>query len=321
MKTTNTSIAGIVLTAVVLVILLVSSSAVFVVDQAKQAFIVRFGEIQGEAITEPGLKWKVPLIDDVRRFDKRLLAWDGDVEEIPTRGREFIIVDTTARWRIEDPRRFMESVRDEAGAQTRIDDILDSVVRDKISGAQLEEIVRSSDWDVDTEALEDEVAEREDVDLELSPDRGRQELEREILDVAEEQMPSYGIKLEDVRIKRVNYIDSVRKQVEDRMISERQSIAEKFRSEGRGRSEEILGEMQKELQTIQSEAEMEAKKLRGKADAQVTQIYGDAFGQDSEFYAFLQTLETYKDTIGDNTTLMLGADSDFYQYLENADKE
>lgn len=321
MKTTNTSIAGIALAVVVLVILLVSSSAVFVVDQAKQAFIVRFGEIQGDAITEPGLKWKVPLIDDVRRFDKRLLAWDGDVEEIPTRGREFIIVDTTARWRIEDPRRFMESVRDEAGAQTRIDDILDSVVRDKISGAKLEEIVRSSDWDVDTEELEDEMAQREDVDLELSPDRGRQELEREILDVAEEHMPSYGIKLEDVRIKRVNYIDSVRKQVEDRMISERQSIAEKFRSEGRGRSEEILGEMQKELQTIQSEAEMEAKKLRGKADAQVTQIYGDAFGQDSEFYAFLQTLETYKGTIGDNTTLMLGADSDFYQYLENADKE
>ena len=312
------SIAGIIL---VVVILVVSSSAVFVVDQAEQAFIVRFGEIQGEAITEPGLKWKIPLIDDVRRFDKRLLAWDGDVEEIPTRGREFIIVDTTARWRISDPRRFLESVRDETGAQTRIDDILDSVVRDKISGARLEEIVRSSDWEVDTDQLEDEVAEREDVDLELSPERGRQELEREVLEVAKGQMPSYGIELEDVRIKRVNYISSVRKQVEDRMISERQSIAEKFRSEGRGRSEEILGEMQKELQTIQSEAEMQAKRIRGKADARVTRTYGEAFGQNPEFYSFLQTLETYKDTIGDNTTLMLNADSDFYRYLENAQKE
>ncbi len=313
-----TTLAGIV---AVLLILLLGKSSIFVVDQAEQAFVVRFGEIQGEAITEPGLKWKMPLIDDVRRFDKRLLAWDGDVEEIPTRGREFIIVDTTARWRIDNPRRFLESVRDEAGAQRRIDDILDSVIRDKVSGARLEEIVRSSDWEVDEQALREEVADREDVDLELTPDRGRQELEREVVEVASTQMPDYGIELKDVRIKRVNYISSVRKQVEDRMISERQSIAEKFRSEGRGRSEEILGEMQKELQTIQSEAEMRAKEIRGDADAEVTRVYGEAFGQNPEFYAFLQTLETYRDAIGDNTTLMLRADSDFYKYLESAGGE
>lgn len=300
-----------------LVAVLVLFSSAFTVDEAEQAFIVQFGQIQGEAITEPGLHWKIPLIQEVRRFDKRQLAWDGDVEQIPTRGREFVMVDTTARWRINDPRLFLESVRDENGAQTRIDDILDSVVRDKISSAKLEEIIRSSDWNVDADKIDPEISERQDVDIELSPDEGRQELENSILEVAAKQMPDYGIELIDVRIKRVNYIDSVRQQVEDRMISERQSIAERFRSEGRGRSEEILGEMKKELQTIRSGAQREAEEIRGEADAEATQIYGEAYDRDAEFYAFLQTLETYKSTIEDNTTLMISADSDFYRYLEN----
>jgi membrane protease subunit HflC len=300
-----------------LVAVLVLFSSAFTVDEAEQAFIVQFGQIQGEAITEPGLHWKIPLIQEVRRFDKRQLAWDGDVEQIPTRGREFVMVDTTARWRINDPRLFLESVRDENGAQTRIDDILDSVVRDKISSAKLEEIIRSSDWNVDADKIDPEISSRQDVDLELSPDEGRQELEKSILEVAAKQMPDYGIELIDVRIKRVNYIDSVRQQVEDRMISERQSIAERFRSEGRGRSEEILGEMKKELQTIRSGAQRKAEEIRGKADAEATQIYGQAYDRDAEFYAFLQTLETYKSTIEDNTTLMISADSDFYRYLES----
>lgn len=310
-----------VLAAIAAIVAIAIWSAAFTVDESKQAFIKRFGQIQGDAITEPGLHWKVPVIDEVVRFEKRLLAWDGDVEQIPTSGREFVMVDTTARWRITDPRLFLESVQNERGAQTRIDDILDSVVRDKISSSKLEEIIRSSDWELDKDKVEDEVAERQDVDLELSPDRGRQEIEQAIQKVAAKQMPSYGIKLEDVRIKRVNYIDSVRKQVEDRMISERQSIAERFRSEGRGRSEEILGEMKKELQTITSGAQRKAEEIRGEADAKVTEIYGQSYGQDPEFYSFLQTLETYKDTLGDNTTLMLRADSDFYRYLQSVEPE
>ncbi len=293
---------------------LISASA-FTVDEAQQAFVVQFGKVQGEAITQPGLHWKLPFIQEVRRFDKRLLIWNGDVEQIPTLGREFVLVDTTARWRIANPRLFLESMRDEQGAQSRMDDILDSVVRDKISSARLEEIVRSSDWQVDPRKVEEETAESAHVDLDLKPGKGRGQLERDILELASAQMPSYGIELLDVRIKRVNYIKSVREQVENRMISERQSIAERFRSEGRGRSEEILGEMQKELQTIRSEARRNAETIRGRADGEVTRIYGRTYGQDPEFYSFLKTLEAYRVTVGDNTTLMIRGDSDLYRYL------
>lgn len=294
------------------------SSAAFTVDQSEQAILVQFGEPVGEPITEPGLHWKTPFVQEVRRFDKRLLAWDGDVSQIPTLGREFIIVDTTARWRIADPLQFLRSVRDEQGARTRLDDIIDSVARDIISGTHLEEIVRSRDWKVDAKDIEDEEVVREDIDLDR-PKKGRERLEKDMLAAASRLMPELGIELVDVRIKRINYIDSVRRQVETRMIAERQSIAERFRSEGQGKSQEILGQMERELQTIRSEAERQAAEIRGRADAEATRIYGEAFGADPEFYAFLQTLESYR-ALGANTTLMIDADSDFFRYLQSTRK-
>lgn len=296
---------------------LVIKPAAFVVDQAEQAIVVQFGQPVGEVIAEPGLHWKMPFIQDVRRFDKRILPWDGDVSQVPTLGREFILVDATARWRITDPLKFMQSVRDETGARTRLDDIIDSAVRDIISGTDLEEIVRSADWAVDAKALNEEGVTPE-VDL-TKPKKGREKLEQEILAAAAQRTPELGIKLEDVRLKRINYIDSVRAQVENRMVSERQSIAERFRSEGQGRSQEILGEMQRELRTIRSEAERQAAEIRGKADAEATRIYGEAYGADPEFYAFLRTLESYQ-AMGANTTLVLGADSEFFKYLESTRK-
>ncbi|MGD9661287.1 MAG: protease modulator HflC [Porticoccaceae bacterium] len=294
-------------------------SSAFVVDEAEQAIIVQFGEPQGDVISEPGLHWKLPFIQEVRRYDKRLLIWDGDVTQIPTLGREFIQVDTTARWRIIDPLQFLRSVRDERGGRTRLDDIIDSVVRDIISGTELEEIVRSGDWDVDVEELDEIEQEREDVALTKRPKLGREKLESQILASASRLMPELGIELRDVRIKRINYIDSVRRQVENRMISERQAIAERFRAEGQGRSLEITGEMERELRRINSEAAREAEEIRGKADAEAIRIYGDAFGADPEFYAFIRTLETYK-ALGNNATLMIRADSDFFRYLENIDR-
>ncbi len=298
--------------------LLLAKPAMFVVDQAEQVIIVQFGQPVGEVITEPGLHWKKPFIQDVRRFDKRIMPWDGDVSQVPTLGREFILVDATARWRIADPLKFMQSVRDEAGARTRLDDIIDSVVRDIISGTDLEEIVRSADWDVDVKTLAEEGVAIGEVDLD-KPKKGRERLEQEILAAAAKQTPELGIELVDVRLKRINYIDSVRAQVENRMVSERQSIAERFRSEGQGRSQEILGEMERELRTIRSEAERQAAEIRGKADAQATRIYGESYGADPEFYAFLSTLESYQ-SMGANTTLMLGADSEFFRYLESTRK-
>jgi len=298
-----------------LVVILLYSSA-YVVDQSQQAIIVQFGEPVGGVVTEPGLHWKVPFVQDVRRFDKRLLAWDGDVSQIPTLGREFVIVDTTARWRIVDALQFLRSVRDEAGARTRLDDIIDSVVRDIVSGTELEEIVRSADWNVDVSELSQEDVAAVETDLK-KPKKGRAVLEQEMLAGASRQTPGLGIELVDVRIRRINYIDSVRTQVENRMIAERQSIAARFRSEGEGRSQEILGEMERKLREISSEAARQAQEIIGKADAEATRIYGRAFGADPEFYAFFRTLESY-DAVGQNTTLMIKADSDFFKYLQSA---
>jgi membrane protease subunit HflC len=294
---------------------LLISDAAYVVDQSEQALIVQFGEPVGEVVTEPGLHWKKPFVQEVRRYDKRLLDWDGDVSQIPTLGREFVLVDTTGRWRIADPLQFLRSVRDEQGARTRLDDIIDSAVRDIVSGTDLEEIVRSRDWNVDVKDLEEEGIARADVDLD-KPKKGREKLEQEMLAAASQRMADYGIELVDVRIKRINYIDSVRRQVESRMVSERQSIAERFRSEGQGRSQEILGQMERELRTITSEAERQAAEIRGKADGEATRIYGEAFGADPEFFAFLRTLETYE-SMGANTTLMIDSQSEFYRYLES----
>ena len=304
---------------VALVVAIIVFSSAFVVDEAEQAIIVQFGEPQGDVISTPGLHWKLPFVQEVRRYDRRLLVWDGDVSQIPTLGREFIQVDTTARWRIVDPLQFLRSVRDERGGRTRLDDIIDSVVRDIISGTELEEIVRSGDWDVDVDELDEIEQDRDDVSLTKRPKLGREKLESEILKSASKLMSDLGIELKDVRIKRINYIDSVRRQVENRMISERQAIAERFRAEGQGRSLEITGEMERELRRINSEAAREAEEIRGDADAEAISIYGEAFGADPEFYAFIRTLETYK-ALGDNATLMIRSDSDFFRYLEKTDR-
>ena len=210
-------------------------------------------------------------------------------------------------------------MRDERGGRNRLDDIVDSVVRDIVSGTELEEIVRSGDWNVDVDDLDEVEQDRDDVALTKRPKLGREKLEAEILKSAAKMTPSLGIELIDVRIKRLNYIDSVRRQVENRMISERQAIAERFRAEGQGRSLEITGEMERELRRINSEAARTAEEIRGNADAEAIKIYGEAFGADPEFYAFLRTLETYS-ALGDNTTLMIRADSDFFRYLESKER-
>jgi membrane protease subunit HflC len=306
---------GYIVLSALLIVLVVSRSA-FVVDQADQAIIVQLGEPVGGVISEPGLHWRLPFVQDVRRFDKRLLDWDGDVSQIPTLGREFIIVDSTARWQITDPLQFLRSVRDEIGARTRLDDVLDSAVRDIVSGTELEEIVRSDDWQVDVSRLGAEDAATLRAEDLVKPKKGRGQLEKDILSTASQQMPNIGIKLVDVRIKRINYIDSVGKQVEDRMIAERQSIAARFRSEGEGRSQEILGNMQRELRRIESEAERTAQEIRGRADAEATKIYGESYSQDPAFYTFSKTLESYS-TLGQNTTLMIDAKSEFFRYLQS----
>jgi len=307
---------GIVAAATVL--LLVS---VFKLDEAEQAVILQFGKPVGDLIDSPGLHLKIPFIQEVRRFDKRILVWDGSPNQIPTRGREFISIDTTARWRIVNPLQFLQSVRDEIGAQSRLDDIIDSVVRDMISSTELVEIVRSGDWDVSIAELETidtaTTSEQED-ELTRQVSMGREQLINNILAKASEKMPErYGIELVDVQIKRLNYIPSVRQQVFNRMITERQRIAEQFRSQGQGEASRIRGQTSQQLAVIRSEANRKAEIIRGEADAEATRIYNEAYTADPEFYKFSQTLESYARSLSKQTVLVIGTNSEYFQYFRN----
>ncbi len=311
---TRLAVLGVLIVAAV--VLLFAST--YVLDETEQAVIVQFGKPVGESVTQSGLHFKSPFVQEVRRFDKRLLAWDGDPNQIPTRGREFISVDTTARWKIVDPLLFLKSVRDETGAQSRLDDIIDSVVRDSISSTELVEIVRSADWNVSTQDLQRAVIVADDQRDRSLTDRiqmGRLKLTRQILQEAQKQMPQYGIELVDVRIKRLNYIPSVQQQVFRRMISERERIAEQFRSQGQGEASRIQGRTSQELAEIRSEATRKAEVIRGEADAEATRIYNEAFSADPEFYAFYRTLGSYAKSLGPDTVLVIGTNSEYFRHL------
>ncbi len=308
------AILGLIIGAVALVVLFAS---VYTLDEAEQAVIVQFGAPVGGPVTEPGLHFKTPFIQEVRRFDKRLIEWDGDPNQIPTRGEQFISVDTTARWRIVDPLQFLQRVRNETGATLRLNDILDSVVRDYIAASDLVEIVRSKDWEVSAEDLAraQALGEGDAKILSQRVQKGREELVRAILEQASSQMPEYGIELVDIRIKRVDYVEAVEQRVFERMIAERQRIAEQFRSEGKGRAAEIDGETQRQLSEISSEAKRAAEVIKGDADANATGIYNRAYGADPEFYAFFRTLESYSHSLGERSVVLLGTDSDYLRYL------
>jgi membrane protease subunit HflC len=305
---------GILVVAAVLAL----TGSFYVVEEGQQAVVLQFGRPVGATVSEAGLHFKVPFIQEVRRFDKRLLIWDGDPNQIPTAGREFIWVDSTARWRIVDPLKFLQSVATESGAQSRLDDIIDSVVRDLVSANTLVELVRSASWQTPKEEVLEEVSKEVVEELKKEINLGREGLTRAVLSVVRKITPQYGIEVVDVRIKRLNYVESVREKVYTRMVSERKQLAARFRSEGEGRSAEILGNMDKELREIRSEAYRTVQEVRGKGDATATKIYGDAYGRDKEFYAFSRTLENLKASKNKNATLVLTTDSDYYRYLKEA---
>ena len=309
-------IAAVLLAIVGIIALSTVYSATYVLDETEQAVVLQFGKPVGEPVTGAGLHWKTPFVQEVRVFDRRRLAWDGAPNQIPTRGREFISVDTTARWRIVDALQFLKSVRDEAGAQSRLDDILDSVVRDKISSTNLVEIVRSADWAVSAEDLQRSLMrpDQEGQQLTAKIKVGREGLTRAILEEARKSMPQYGIDLVDLRIKRLNYISSVQKQVFDRMVSERQRIAEQFRSEGEGEASKIRGQTSRLLAEVRSEAKRGGEVIRGEADAEATRIYSESYSADPEFYAFWRSLESYRKTLP-GAVMMLGDDAPYLEFL------
>lgn len=307
---------NIIIALIVAIFVLVSTGVFYTVDETKQVVVTQFGELKGEPIVKSGLYFKFPW-QKANYFERRILQWDGDANQIPTRDKRFIWVDTMARWRIKDPLKFMQSVRTEAGAQTRLDDIIDASTRAVLSSNRLIEAIRSSNRileSVDLTGLSDsEKLGKTEIEEIKS---GREELARLIFTRAAESMPSYGIELVDVQIKRINYVEEVQRKVYERMISERNRAAEQFRSEGQGKRAEIEGQMAKELQEIQSEAYKTAQKIKGKADAKAIKIYANAYNKDPDFYSFVKTLETYKRTLGKDTNLILSTDNDFFQQLK-----
>ncbi len=304
------------LIAVLLVLALVFSGAIYVVNEREQVIITQFGEPVGEPITTPGLKFKVPFIQKVHRFDKRFLEWDGDPNELPTRDKRFIWVDTYARWRITDPLKYFQRLFNERGAQTRLDDILDGETRNVIASHNLVEVVRLSN----REPLEDESQPEATGTLEEIA-RGREQIRREILAKAQARTGDLGIEILDVQFKRINYTEAVRHTVYERMIAERKRIAARFRSEGQGEANRILGEMERDLKEIESEAYRQAQEIVGAADAEATEIYARAYdrsGDSRQFYQFLKTLETLESTVDEETTLVLGTDGEMYRFIENS---
>ena len=292
-------------------LILVAQSA-YTVNEVEQVIITQFGEPVGDPVTTPGLHFKAPFIQTANFFDKRFLEWDGAPNQIPTRDRRFIRVDTYARWRITDPLLFFQRVRDELGADTRLDDILDGETRNAIAQHDLIEVVRTSNRNPDEVQLEAD--EQPDI---LEPiERGRQDIVTEILRAAAARTSDLGIELLDLRLKRINYVEEVQQDVFARMIAERQRIAEQFRSEGQGESARIGGERERDLAQIQSEAYRTAQELRGEADAEATTIYAEAYNRDADFYAFTKSMETYEMTMDPSTLFILGTDSELLKFLE-----
>jgi len=297
-----------------ILILIILKSSVYVVQEPEQVIITQFGKPVGDPVDTPGLKVKIPVVQKAHRFDKRFLEWDGDANQLPTKDKRFIWVDMYARWRISDPLLFFQRLRDERGAQTRLDDILDGETRNAIANHRLVEVIRTSNRTpmvTETEAADESMLENVRF--------GRDKIRLEILSKAQGRTSDLGIEILDVQFKRINYVEEVRRKVYERMVAERRRIADRYRSEGQGEASRIRGEKDKELKKIQSEAYRQAREIIGRADAEATAIYAAAYNRSADsraFYEFLKTMEIYKNTIDSGTSLILTTDGDFYKFLK-----
>jgi membrane protease subunit HflC len=297
-----------------------AASSVYTVSEVEQMIITQFGKPVGEPVTEAGLKLKVPFVQEVNPIDKRVLEWDGSPSDMPTKDKLYISVDLFARWRITDPLQYFLRLRDERSAQSRLDDILGSETRNAVAKHELIEIIRTTKGRV---PLRDNLLTEAERDLNMGAlvpiQKGRQLVEHEIFAAAAEKVRVFGIELLDIRFKRINYNESVRPKIYDRMVSERRQIAERFLSEGNGEAARIRGNRVRDLNKIQSEAYKEVEEIRGKADAKATEIYSASYNQSPqavEFYEFTRTMLAYKSIIAANTTLVLSTDSDLFKFLK-----
>ncbi len=313
----NTQIA---LLAVLGIGVYLAMSAIYTVSEVEQMIITQFGKPVGDPVTSAGLKIKMPFIQDVNPIDKRVLEWDGSPSDMPTKDKLYISVDLFARWRITDPLQYFLRLRDERSAQSRLDDILGSETRNAVAKHELIEIIRTTK---DRVPLRDALLTDAEKELNMGSlvpiQKGRQLVEQEIFAAAAEKVRVFGIELLDIRFKRINYNESVRPKIYDRMISERRQIAERFLSEGNGEAARIRGNRVRDLNKIQSEAYRQVEEIRGVADAKATEIYAAAYNQSPEaveFYEFTRTMQSYKAIIAENTTLVLSTNSDLFKFLK-----
>jgi len=300
--------------AVGLVAIITVYSTLYTVSETEQVIITQFGEPMGRAITNPGLHVKIPFTQEVNVFEKRWLEWDGNANQVPTRDKKYIWVDTYARWRIADPLLFFQRLHDERGAHSRLDDIIDGETRNVIANHNLIEVVRTSNRAFEqAEEIEDVMEAEEMRKVEL----GRDKITRLILERASKVVPDYGIELVDLQVQRVNYIETVQAKVFDRMISERKRIADRHRSEGQGKSAEIRGKKERELKVIESEAYRKTAAIMGRGDAEAASLYAAAYNQDKELYKFVRTMETYRTAIDKDTWLVLSTNADIFRYMQS----
>lgn len=300
--------------AIAAIILIVQST--FIVKETEQAIITQFGKPVGEAVEESGLKFKMPFIQKANYFDKRFLEWDGDPNQVPTKDKKFIFVDTYARWHITDPLQFFKRLTNERGAQSRLDDILDGETRDYIANHNLEEAVRTSNRTPTSSGVISELISDSLININV----GREKIQQMIKEAANKQAQDLGVEILDFRFKRINYVEEVREQVYARMQSERLRIADEFRSEGQGEASRINGEKERDLKNIQSEAFRQAEEIKGKADAEAASIYASAYDRSSmsrDLYAFIKSMETFEQTFDSNTSIILSTDSELYKYLKD----
>jgi len=298
----------------IIILIIVLFSAAYVIDETEQVVITQFGKAVGKPKTDPGLYFKIPIIQQANYFPKNLLEWDGDPGQVPTLDKTFIWVDTFARWKVVNPLKFFETVNNVVGALARLDDIIDPAVRNFITSYPLIETVRNTNRELDT--FEVGVGHVQDERHLGKVDTGRKKITNLIMKQAQPKLVDFGIELVDVQIKRLNYVEQVRKSVYGRMIAERKQIAQKFRSEGEGEARKIEGSMEKDLKKITSEAYRKAQEIMGEAEAESTLIYAQAYDKDPDFYSFLKSLEVYEETMDKESSLVLSTDSDFLKYFK-----
>ncbi|TWI88061.1 protease modulator HflC [Chitinophaga japonensis] len=310
MPSTRKIITGILIFLAIIAI----SGSMFILDETEQAIVTQFGKPVGKPRVTPGVNFKMPFIQKVKIFDKRYLAWDGDPNQVPTKDKKFIFVDTYARWQITDPLQFFIRLRDQRSAMSRLDDIIDGETRNAVASHELLDLVRSTNRK--PEVGEDFLEQLENLD---SISVGRDRIEATILKKVNERTTDLGIRILDFRFRRVNYVDEVRNRVYDRMISERNRIAEQFKSEGQGEALKIRGNKERDLAEIQSSAVKEAQVIRGKADAQASAIYARAYNKSSqsrELYSFIRSMEALERSLDSNTNVVLTTNNELFKFLQ-----